>query len=126
MWSISTEFFYCTSMFCTHVLFATEFFCLGFYNLFSNMGRNFILHPNKEDTIRLGKVCDNLYHIPQILIYFFFCFLTYSIELVNRNHLSFSYFCFLAEEEGIEPPSLSQPAAFKAVSSSIRTSSVFG
>lgn len=31
----------------------------------------------------------------------------------------------MAEEEGIEPPSLLQPAAFKAVSSSIRTPSVF-
>jgi hypothetical protein len=97
-------FFCCTSMFCTHVLFATEFFCLGFYNLFSSMDRNLILHPNKEDTIRLGKVCDNLYHIPQILVYFFFCFLTYSIDLVNRSHLSFSYFCFFGGRRGNRTP----------------------
>ena len=80
MWTISTEFFCCTSMFCTHVLFATEFFCLGFYNLFSSMDKNLILHPNTGDTIHSKRLCGNPYHILQNQVLLCFCVLTCSIS----------------------------------------------
>jgi hypothetical protein len=80
MWTISTEFFCCTSMFCTHVLFATEFVCLGFYNLFSSMDRNLILHPNTGDTIHSKRLSGNPYHILQNQVLLCFCVLTYSIS----------------------------------------------
>ena len=86
---ISIEFFCYISKFWIHVLFATEFFYLDFYNPSSNKGKNLIPHPNTMDTIRWGKLSGNLYHILRFWALLCFCVLTYSVEFTQQKSFGF-------------------------------------